>query len=1172
MADIYTDSLSGSRKRNLGKDQSVDVFSPSLSGQQKSEKTYTPRAFGTEKSTMGAGWDFFGLSPTDSADFGLVEISNYLTSNPEVLEEARKNFSPNVGTPGAWMAGGPKSDLFPVYEGDDVEFIKKLAVKGLIELPIEVFDPKKYTDVRNQEPTRFDVEQNRINDLLLGSESLKDEQGKSRINTETSPLSPWQRYKYALLPDDTKKEQFLEENFGEKGEIVRHPITVDQETGEILEYEFLVGEKWGGPLHRVDPYGQTAATRNGGLDAFLGIVTGLANEETRKDYADALGVTLSPRNIGATAAAVGTPVGVGVSLVGRTLLTGGRAVAVGVADYFGQFVDKAVALEEAGEVLDQESVESFMAGGFELFGKTFMDVIRLNTDFLKSALLRGAGPEAREKLAAGFRLGVDLGPVHLMTDIFAKRIMDQAAALRGKRFEDATRKLNTGLVTAIRDKITSLGGIINSVGKIDPKDLVKVVEQDRRDLATAIMTNPTLDIPLDDMTDAAVQMGMPMADMAFRAFTRVSGHMKDLRNVYYKKVFDSNEGLEINLDLDPLKKAIRDAREGTPVGQRGALVDTGLLDDTGSSLMRDGTSQTPAEGKLGGSLDTVLDTLEQLQINGPITNTTGDAFGVLEQLHRLRINLKQQMWKAAESSDAGITSRLAPVERQLDELFDQTLIGQGGASRDLLALANNTSRQIADTFKSTYIANAMANGESRAYASLVEDLINGKQALDAPTRALLKDIKDTLVVMSKDAPRALQKKILNDSALFKDQLGNSVLAGLASEPAVFVAKLRSLTALPLETADQMSDLLENPAMKFLFPDSDRRKQLVRMAKSNIDYEKKLSVAAARGIDEESSSMDIAQFLMDKLKVLPEEAGPKEIITLFEKLGADRTKPQMKEYFLNKMLNQSLREDPTKGKKAEILDLKTLREEIENLRTTNPRLSKVFDWAFEGDRDLSQMVEDLSLVSGNMARSLQDSGNSIQAGAAASVVQKLDFASLFGLYKQLITSGLMARAATSPVSMDQLIRFTNDAKRGSSSSIIKEITGYALRLQGRDNPLNFFKLGPPDEGDHFKSVEKEMNSIPKNYFENLRVKSSRKGIIGGMGNDRLGTVPQQPQALPRRQASRPSATSQQGLANIPTNPLPREIAGSPTPRGIAGLAASNPDTASRLAGMGLGLWT
>ena len=130
MADIYTDSLSGTRKTNLGKDQSVDVFSPSLSGQQKSEKTYTPRAFGTEKSTMGAGWDFFGLSPTDSADFGLVEISNYLTSNPEVLEEARKNFSPNVGTPGAWMAGGPKSDLFPVYEGDDVEFIKKLAVKG----------------------------------------------------------------------------------------------------------------------------------------------------------------------------------------------------------------------------------------------------------------------------------------------------------------------------------------------------------------------------------------------------------------------------------------------------------------------------------------------------------------------------------------------------------------------------------------------------------------------------------------------------------------------------------------------------------------------------------------------------------------------------------------------------------------------------------------------------------------------------------------------------------------------------------------------------------------------------------------------------------------------------------------------------------------------------------
>ena len=1056
---------------------------------QNAIEQFTPKKFdsGSTFSSMGAGWDAIGLNQTDSAEYGNAAIRGFLLNNPRELDRIIARQEEGTAFQIARKYG--------VTPKEPVEYLKALADEGLFTFSKEIYDPEEKKQIRKDEPTRFDVEQDRINSLLVSAESLNiPGTTETRVNTETTPVTFGERYNLGRLTNQADRIAFLENAENEDGslkyeEVLRFPTEMDPDSGEPIEYELLVAPKYNGPVFRVDPYGQDAAARTGGLDSLSEVLKKLVtgDEETAKDLADGLGAVFNFQNLGGTVGSYSIP-GATAALFKRFLLGMTRSGAVGSGDYLGQFLDKLSVLSE-DEQSEGDLGQAFTAAGLELFGKPFMDVIRYRSKYFQQLLSKGTGPEGAAKFAAAETFGLKMSPAFLAADEMAQKFVAQAARLQGKTFQAAYKELSSKLIQGIRNRISSYGGLKNAAedNRITPADLANLVESERRDLQTAILDNPTVGFSeiVEKGMDPEIALGMPQADLAFRAFQRLKTDTQTLRNVYFDKIFKDNPNASFEFDLSPLKQAIRDAREGTPVSVPTPPRATGVLDIDGAEILTTGSGKKPAEGTIPGSIDNVLDLLDEVVIDGPVSNTTGKEFGALEQLHRLRINLKQSIFSASEGKDASLVARLSDVERQLDDVFESALEQAPGSARELFALANSTSRLVGDTFKSSYIASAMIEGQPQAYRTLIEDLVNGKQRLDAPTRNLLKNLKESLVVMSKEAPPALRKSILEETAVIKDNISNGVLTSLSSEGGTFLTKLSKLTGLNLNEPSDIPQLLDNPAMKFLFP-QEKIKQLVSLAASNLRREKDLAVAAANNITEEASSRDIIETLTSSIPDNLVDAGPERIIQIFNKIpgGAEKTRPQVQRFFLQKILDDSLVEDPLKGGKVELLDLGQARVAIEALRSKNPKLSKVFSWAFDGDENAIKIIDDLAVISGNLSKLVaESSGESIQV---ADVTAKLSgsggIPGMLSAYKRLLTSRILVNSATKPITMEQWKTYTANASRGSGLYTAKELTNFFLRLQARDNPLNFFYQKPAEEGDDFVPVTKLINESERSYFQ------------------------------------------------------------------------------------------
>jgi hypothetical protein len=1129
--------------QQVGDESTTSLFKDR--SQQKTIERFTPKNWnlGNSVSSMGAGWDALGLNQTDSAEYGNAAIRGFLLNNPRALDRIIAEQEEGTAFQIARKYG--------VTSKEPIEYLKALADEGLFTFPKEIYDPEEKKQIRKDEPTRFDVEQDRINSLLVSAESLNiPGTTKTRVNTETTPVTFGERYTLGRLSNQADRIAFLENAENEDGspkyeEVLRFPIEMDPDTGEPVEYDLLVAPKYNGTVFRVDPYGQEAAARTGGLDSLSKVLKKLVtgDEETARDLADGLGAVFNVQNLGGTAAMYTVPGGAGASLFKRFLLGLTRSGAVGSGDYLGQFLDKLSVLSEE-EQSEGDLGQSFMAAGLELFGKPFMDVLRYRGKYFQQLLTKGTGAEGAAKFKAAETFGVKMSPAFLANDEMAQKFIAQAARLQGEKFQAAYKKLSSKLIQGIRDRISSYGGLGNAAAdnRITPADLAKLVESERRDLQTAILDNPTVGFSevVKEGTDPEIAFGMPQADLAFRAFQRLKTDTQTLRNVFFDKIFKSNPTASFKFDLSPLKQAIRDAREGTPVSVETPPRGTGIFGADEVEILTTDLGKRPAEGTIPGSIDNVLDLLDEVVIDGPVSNTTGKEFGALEQLHRLRINLKQSIFSASEGKDASLVARLSEVERQLDDVFESALDQAPDGARELFALANNTSRLVADTFKSSYIASAMIEGQPQAYRTLIEDLVNGKQRLDAPTRNLLKNLKESLVVMSKEAPPALRRSILAETAVIKDNISNGVLTSLSSEGGTFLTKLSKLTGLDLNEPSDIPKLLDNPAMKFLFPE-EKIKQLVSLAASNLRREKDLAVAAANNITEEASSRDIIETLTSSIPDNLVDAGSERIVQIFNKIpgGAEKTRPQVQRFFLQKILDDSLVEDPLKGGKVELLDLGQARTAIESLRSKNPKLSKVFSWAFDGDENAIKIIDDLAVISGNLSKLVaESSGESIQV---ADVTAKLSGAAglpgMLSAYKRLLTSRILINSATNPVTMEQWKKYTADASRGSGFYTTKELTNFFLRLQARDNPLNFFYQKPAEEGDDFVPVTKLINESERRYFKPRGGFNTSPSDSGGYLRKLIDRIPKGIQGIlgSAEPVTPPSTqTVSSGIANLPNN--------------------------------------
>jgi hypothetical protein len=142
--------------------------------------------------------------------------------------------------------------------------------------------------------------------------------------------------------------------------------------------------------------------------------------------------------------------------------------------------------------------------------------------------------------------------------------------------------------------------------------------------------------------------------------------------------------------------------------------------------------------------------------------------------------------------------------------------------------------------------------------------------------------------------------------------------------------------------------------------------------------------------------------------------------------------------------------------------------------------------------------------------------------------------MLSAYKRLLTSRILINSATNPITMEQWKKYTADASRGSGFYTTKELTNFFLRLQARDNPLNFFYQKPAEEGDDFVPVTKLINESERPYFQPSGKFNTSPSDSGGYLRKLIDRIPKgilgsaEPVTPPSTQ------TVSSGIANLPNN--------------------------------------
>ena len=1040
---------------------------------------------GSQSPVSGVGGYMLG-GTADSQAYIDRFVKQYLEANPDE---------------GSFLSA---SGLFdPISSQEDI--IKRKILRGDIEP--EGFDYKIYDELASKGDVPAFKEQKRLEEMIRKDPSLGP-----RFESGPAPLTMGQRFSYASLDTPAEKEAFFSENFPD-GEFFIKRVGQSFEDPQESVYAELFSTEPGGPLYQVDRFDYANTFTGRGLaklfaktmKAFKGDPK--AKEEVGEIYRefglDVVDVAAEFGNFQNLFPALveATPTGRGLAITARGALGGVKMGASYLGDQLGQWLDKQTSLDqltEEGEEVTTDTVESLMAAAFTGLAtpvSSFLSFLGGNKQPLKNMFLMASTPEQAAMLQSAKNVGAPITVSNLMNSGVLKRLIAQTSALNPEYFEPVRQQQSSALFNFLKNKIEE-GGRIETV---TPNQLGQVLKDLGQNMRQAIMGRGPTD-PVDDLINARVQ-----ADLASKELLELDRFDKRIRDDIYRYAFDESPAVRnhvFNLNLDNLRTQAARAQEQIR-GEFTASVDKvtpggELFDEFGNKVPAT-TETVEVIGKetIGGGLSPsvakIADQLERWVGKNPVAESSGEVSSVLKQIDEFRKQLAEQVDTTATDN-----KYIQNMQVALNDVYDQA-VKQVSVIDPTVGSALTNAKYISDYLINNrrigYIGEALRNGNTRPFESLINPILSGEKLLGPDDWYALRSLVNAAPMNiprkylsgpngNPIAPEVIarmnraQRKELTDR--FAARLQDSATLALQAEPAKFPAKLKQMVGGDLDLYDEDA-VLNNPNFKFFFPRKETRREMLKTAQVLERFQQTvkpsydaladepvtffLSKEEGRGVGETLSdlgreevartveqSRNLVKRMVNNLQDQSDTAPSlQNVKTIFKGIaGEDErgVKQQLQVFFLETLLNNvrtEIKPDGTEG-----FDYKRVNDAIKQLRGKDTGLGGLFDYVMEDLPGFETIFSDVSRLS-RVFKDAEDFGASLSAAATASEMERQALtANIPGLMKNILKQKVFANIFTEPVLYDELVEVLAQDKFGkrSQKAIGRLMMKSALRLAKR----------------------------------------------------------------------------------------------------------------------------
>lgn len=1139
---------------------------------------------------LGAPFGGFMLGGTSQSDAYLYPyIKQIITDNPDAFTSSDDDLL---------RAAQSGISLFDSQSSR----IKRAILTG--EVQPQGFDYKIFDKLASEGDVPAYAEQKRI-DAMVGDDPALG----SRFSSEESPLSPGDRFNYATLDTAEEKRKFFSNLYPEGEFYVKEVGQSFEDPSQRVTIELFSTEP-GGPLYQVDRFDYQNTFSGRGLvnlftetkKAFEGDVEAKARVSKiyngmGLDIVDVAGELGNFQNLlPALVDALPASKAKAVFLRAASGITKGGAV-FGL-DKLGQWLDDATSLDEVrGEgVATTDSMESALASAFTAFGRVAGATFGLlsgspqGKQAFKELFLTGSSNDQLNIVRAAENAGVAVTVGNLIDSGIMKRLLAQSQALSPELYGPVRKEQSEKLLQYLMDKVTQNDGKID--GAVTPEQVGEIIEG-----MSSKIRNILFDDPLDP-TSATLDAQFK-ADMAGRSLREIQKMDALIRNDLYKNLLQSPQISKAKFDIDTTNlrnqaKAVQEGVLGTQQKTVTRTIEEGpLLDASGNLIRPEGIEEVTENvvesigGGLSPQLAKISKDLETALFDDPVASRVDSktVFSVLEQVDTYKKKLAEIV--DVTSSENRYVQQL---QNALDGIWDQTLnqideLGVAPEIKEQAAQAKWLSQYMTETMRTGYIGQALQSGNTRPFENLIQPLLDGQKVLGPDDLAALTNLvqgapanipkkylggRDGEIVAK--MTRGQRKKVVDR---FRDQLKSAATLALQAEPLKFAGKLREITG--IKDLSRVNEVVENPNLKWFFPDLEERKRLVSQANllekfdtglapyreavketkaglplflSRVDLNSSLIGEAAE------ESIGIVKAIVSKLPGVkgdppsPGQTSAQDIKIVFNELTGDSrvaVKKQLQKYFLGNILNEISKETAAEGTLG--VAYNKVSKAIADMRGKNSPVSALYDWVMEDVPELGDVVSTLSRLS-TVFKDAEDFGASLSAAQEAQAAGTAAFEGRVPkLLEILMKQKVMAAVFTEPVTLAQFEHMLKQDQLGKR--VQKALGRLIMKTAVREAPRQNYELDSLGDGVKRVSILPMSGKGASTSFQDLAVEREKKSPSGSRleelvpGTDRMlfESIPYKPRA-----SSTPRPVSSLGSSS---NISPAQGGAAP-PGGIARL--------------------